>query len=393
MFIKNILKNFLIIFTDESGIYWLKAVNIEFLLKNFFKREIFKFSKLELINNKKNIKEIFNFYQKNISHFNLNTISQSWKNNFETKFKELFAYLEKKNLKEADYILHNMQENKILHGLDFANYINSRNIREFILLTIYKLNKIFLYLNLKNSLQKEGLSNKLEYYDYQKNLNIIKSIYNFSSLKKKINKKPCIKINNFFINASDIDGLYSSLRIKEIIDKNIKKKNKINIVEIGAGLGKTAINLVGLMSKRIEKFFIVDLMPINIIQIYNFSNFFKKNQIWYPGSGRQIKNCKIIIVPNNMIEIINNYKFDILFNENSFPEMIPEEINKILNIFNKKGKFLFSINHETIPNKNKFVHSSLANLIKKNKINLIDRRLSWMKDGYYENLYTNQTVD
>jgi putative sugar O-methyltransferase len=283
-----------------------------------------------------------------------------------------------------------MQENKILHGLDFANYINSRNIREFILLTIYKLNKIFLYLNLKNSLQKEGLSNKLEYYDYQKNLNIIKSIYNFSSLKKKINKKPCIKINNFFINPSDIDSLYSSLRIKEIIDKNIKKKNKINIVEIGAGLGKTAINLVGLMSKRIEKFFIVDLMPINIIQIYNFSNFFKKNQIWYPGSGRQIKNCKIIIVPNNMIEIINNYKFDILFNENSFPEMIPEEINKILNIFNKKGKFLFSINHETIPNKNKFVHSSLANLIKKNKINLIDRRLSWMRDGYYENLYTNR---
>jgi hypothetical protein len=87
-----------------------------------------------------------------------------------------------------------MQENKILHGLNFANYINSRNIREFILLTIYKLNKIFLYLNLKNSLQKEGLSNKLEYYDYQKNLNIIKSIYNFSSLKKRLIKNHVLKL-------------------------------------------------------------------------------------------------------------------------------------------------------------------------------------------------------
>jgi len=64
MFIKKILKNLLLIFTDESGIYWLKAVNIEFLLKNFFKRQIFKFTKLELINNKKNIKKISIFIKR-----------------------------------------------------------------------------------------------------------------------------------------------------------------------------------------------------------------------------------------------------------------------------------------------------------------------------------------
>ena len=60
-----------------------------------------------------------------------------------------------------------------------------------------------------------------------------------------------------------------------------------------------------------------------------------------------------------MVDIIKNYKFDILFNQNSFPEMKTEEVNKFLKIFKKNGKFLFSINHETLSIKNKFVHSSL----------------------------------
>ena len=46
MFIKKILKNLLLIFTDESGIYWLKAVNIEFLLKIFLKEKYSNFQNL-----------------------------------------------------------------------------------------------------------------------------------------------------------------------------------------------------------------------------------------------------------------------------------------------------------------------------------------------------------
>ncbi len=390
--LKKILKTLLKLNTDETGLYWLKEIDINFLFKNYFLNfNQYKFVKEDINkDNSNNIDEVYNFYLNSNKEFKRKLVALSWKKTFDSKFVDLFFYLNKKKLDKANKILHNMQENQILHGLDFADYINNKNTKAFKVLTIFKMQKLFHYLGLKNCLQTEGIIYNLNILEYKRNLDFIKKKYKNFLINKKINKKPAIKIKNYNLNATDIQSLYSSLRVKEIIDRNLNKKKKINILEIGAGLGKTTINIIDLMSKKLNKIIIVDLFPVNLIQIYNFLNYFDKKIIWYPGCKRKIANCKIIIVPSDKKEILSKFKLDLIFNENSFPEMQGREIDKFIKIFKNRGNYLFSINHETSPNQNEYVHNSFTEKFNKSNIRLVDRRKSWIRNGYYENLYLNK---
>lgn len=389
--LKKIFKFLLKLNTDETGLFWLKEVDINFLFKNYISNfNQYKFVKEDIKKINNNIDEVYNFYLMSKKEFKSKSVAFGWKKTFDNKFVDLFSYLNKKKLDKADEILHNMQESQILHGLDFADYINKRNIKAFKILTIFKMQKLFHYLGLRNCLQTEGIIYNLNILEYKKNLDFIKKKYENFLLNKRINKKPCIKIKNYNLNATDIQSMYSSLRVKEIVDQNLNKNTKVNILEIGAGLGKTTINIIDLMPKKLNKIIIVDLFPINLIQTYNFLNYFDKKIIWYPGCKRKIANCKIIIIPSDKKDILNNFKLDLIFNENSFPEMQGKEVDKFIKIFKNRGKYLFSINHETSPNQNQYVHNSFTEKFNRSNLKLIDRRKSWIRNGYFENLYSNK---
>ena len=157
--LKKILKTLLKLNTDETGLYWLKEIDINFLFKNYFLNfNQYKFVKEDINkDNSNNIDEVYNFYLKSNKEFKRKLVALGWKKTFDSKFVDLFFYLNKKKLDKADEILHNMQENQILHGLDFADYINNKNTKAFKILTIFKMQKLFHNLELKNCLQKEGI--------------------------------------------------------------------------------------------------------------------------------------------------------------------------------------------------------------------------------------------
>ena len=80
-----------------------------------------------------------------------------------------------------------MQENQILHGLDFADYINKKNIKAFKILTIFKMQKLFHYLGLRNCLQTEGIIYNLNILEYKRNLDICQKSLNEVTIKFKKN--------------------------------------------------------------------------------------------------------------------------------------------------------------------------------------------------------------
>ena len=389
---KKIIKFCLKFFTDESGLYWLKEIDLKFLYNFYFRSndefEYIKIKKKSYINLNL-IKDLEKFYKINIKKFDKKNIASEWLSNIETIFESLFSSLNSGNSNKTEEILHNMMDTSLMHGLDYGNYLNKKNIKAMKLNSMFKLHGICQYLNLNNSLSDEGKNNLLSKKDYLSNLNIIKKRYDFKFFNSSMNNYQGLKIGENIFNASDIQSLYSAIRIKETINQHFEVKKKLNIVEIGGGYGKTALSHYMINKDKINQIFLIDLLPMSILQIYYFSKNMDIQKIWFPGCKRNYNKCKIIIIPTDSISFLDNFNIDLYFNENSFPEMKQKELDKYICQFKKNGRYLFSMNHETNTTSNQYVHASISDSVKKFKAKLIDRRKNWLRVGYFESIFKN----
>ncbi len=200
-------------------------------------------------------------------------------------------------------------------------------------------------------------------------------------LLKKIEKKIGIKLTfkNVFpgesgirtsrgiLNEKEIQALYAAYKISKIIKKNE------NVLEIGAGLGRTAYYcyLFG-----IKDYTIVDI-PITFLAQGNYlGRVVSEKKIIFENelSIKNVKNKIKLITPEYFLK--NKIKYSLVLNCDSLTEinydLAYDYMKKI-----SKSKYFISINHE----KNSFNVSSLIKIFKHKSYS---RNLYWLRKGYIE---------
>lgn len=283
----------------------------------------------------------------------------------------------KKDKKKLEYILNNPHNYNIFYGFDDNcktihdnsgfnfNFRYSKSI-------IDKLLSFCEFLGILRLDYPEGLKQRYKFLDIEEL--IIK-------IEKKIHLK--LKFNNPFpgekgINTSrgilqvrEIQAIYQAFKIKQIL-KHQKYKIK-NVLEFGGGMGRTAYYCYKF---GIKNYTLVDLLVPRICQINYLSRIINENKIITDPKKFEFlkKNIKII---SPKLLFSNNFKFDLVFNSDSFTEIDYINQKKYQKYILKNSKIFYSINHEN----NAF---KVSDFFKKSILLNYSKNLYWLRRGYVE---------
>ena len=347
-----------------------KHFNLQFfrhpsILKQFKKRLSFRNTKISKNYLSRLVKEYL--LREKDYKYNKNS-SDIWDPIFKNFQKSLQLVLKGKNKKDIEYILNNPGSSNLFVG--FENNVSSKmwtnNVEN-----MYALDKLLSF--------AEFLGIRDIYNPEQDKISTYK--IDIESLLNKIEKKIKIKLTfkNVFpgesgirtsrgiLNEKEIQALYAAYKISKIIKKNE------NVLEIGAGLGRTAYycNLFG-----IRDFTIVDI-PITFLAQGNYlGRTVSENKIIFENEllKKYIKNKIKLITPEYFLN--SKIKYSLVLNCDSLTEinydLAYDYMKKI-----SKSKYFLSINHE----KNSFNVSTLIRLFKHKSYS---RNLYWLRKGYIE---------
>ena len=322
--------------------------------------------------NKNKISQIYNLLGKQ-DKVNKDSMWFAILNNHHKNFLH-FAKHSKKNL---EYALDNPHEYNIFYGFDdncktiHDNSSFNFNFR-YSQPIIDKLLSLCEFLGILRIDYPENLKKKY------KNLDIEKLI---TKIEKKINLK--LKFNNPFpgekgiktskgiLQIREVQAIYQAFKIHKILKLN-KFKDK-NVLEFGGGMGRTAYYCYKF---GIKNYTLVDLLIPRICQANYLSRLIEEKKI--------VLNPKKIDFKKNNIKIISpdflfskNFKFDLVFNSDSFTEIDLINQKKYEKYLLKNSKIFFSINHE---NNDHIVRDFFKDIDSDN----YSRNLYWLRRGYVE---------
>lgn len=168
-------------------------------------------------------------------------------------------------------------------------------------------------------------------------------------------------------------ALYQAWRIKQLV----KDLEKPRVLEIGAGVGRTA-NFARQMG--IEDYTIVDF-PFTILSSgYFLGCTLGEDQILLPGeTSNNSEKCVKFMTPEEYF--VSDKKYDLIVNVDSITEMDPNVAQAYWNKIEANGKMFLSINHEDNPH-HPFILKSMIE--KSAHIEQYDRKPYWMRKRYFE---------
>ena len=169
-------------------------------------------------------------------------------------------------------------------------------------------------------------------------------------------------------------ALFYIYTIKETLKETLKENKKLNILEIGAGTGRTAYYAY---KAGFKKYTIVDTLSTGVVQAhYNFNVLGEENVLLY---GEEPKNQFLTLIPSHHFNQIKE-TYDIIVNFDGLTEYGIKTAQDYLNYSKKISNLFLSINHTS----NEFNIKDLnCNLISSE---LCDYRLDSPNLIYYKDL-------
>lgn len=167
-----------------------------------------------------------------------------------------------------------------------------------------------------------------------------------------------------------IQALYQAWRIKEMLRDTVKPR----VLEIGAGLGRTAYYARAL---GITDYTIVDVPMTCISQGYFLGRTIGEDAIVLLGEQpAETLDVVKIISPSQFLE--SDERYDLIVNVDSLTEMHPSISDAYWNKIVNSSDCLLSINHEGNSN-------TVFELISsEKKVSSVHREMYWMRNGYIE---------
>lgn len=176
-----------------------------------------------------------------------------------------------------------------------------------------------------------------------------------------------IKVGNALFSERDCNAIYTAYIIK-----SAKK-----VFEIGGGAGR-----VCLWSKRfgVKEYTILDLPHINVVQGFYL---LKSSPEMVSLFGETEKEVRII-----PCHLLPDEKFDLILNQDSFPEIGKDTVIAYLNWIRDHATELLSINHESKPPFPNGTHINVYELVKQvGGFRRLDRVPYWLRKGYVMERY------
>lgn len=302
-------------------------------LKRFWKKiskENFDNELISLIDNYVNSKS-YNFSSKfwnilNIKH--INQIKELGIENFATtvamSYFTFVTYDDKKIEKLINYLK--------------SNEINS-NVYSF---DIYKKQ---INIDITHSINHNILLNLL--YAYAKHTKLVRYLPVLEKNNFLIDKVPNIKINNCLITQDKLNSIIEF----ESIEKFLRTQNfsNLNILEIGAGSGRTTETLISLLSETKKiKYVIVDIPPALYINYLRMKNNYRDKNIYvcYKINNESdlekiFENNDIILMLPHHLDFFKNKVFDITIAIDCLHEMDKKIIKYYMDKINIVSKNLY----------------------------------------------------
>jgi hypothetical protein len=190
-----------------------------------------------------------------------------------------------------------------------------------------------------------------------------------------------------FLTLETCSQIYTAHQMRDAINREIAASAELNIVEIGGGYGGLCYWMHRLLGKRINRYVVVDLPEVNVVQAYFLSSLETRELLLF-GEEKRKGNSRIELIPHWMLSDLD-LRPNVLINQDSMPEMPQAEVERYLSwgSDNVDGLF-FSFNQEAyspwrgVPQ----VHVP-AVVGRYPRFRRIARNASWVRRGYVEEIY------
>ena len=134
-----------------------------------------------------------------------------------------------------------------------------------------------------------------------------------------------------------VQALYQAIKIHELVNEN---NNDVKVLEIGAGLGRTAYFAYQM---GIKNYTILDIPMTNVAQEYFLGRTIGEECVAFVGEGfaNEIK-----ILPSYMLQELEEEKYDLILNVDSMTEMDEDSQKNYWKYIQTHTNIFLSINHE-----------------------------------------------
>lgn len=186
------------------------------------------------------------------------------------------------------------------------------------------------------------------------------------------------------IHFRDITALYAALRIRAITNRS----SGLSVCEIGGGVGRVAFYCCKL---GVEDYVIYDLPLINVLQGYFLIRTLPDARIVLCGEEMPSHGRAIKVLPASLFERAAPKSFDVVLNQDSFPEIDRATVREYLRgIARTTRQYFLSINHEaeTSLGSSNYKQLVVGDAVQETGgFDRLYRFPCWVRPGYVEELY------
>jgi len=194
-----------------------------------------------------------------------------------------------------------------------------------------------------------------------------------------------------FISRETCSHLYTAYRMREAINRQALA-HELDIVEIGGGYGGTCYWLHKLMPGRVNRYVIVDLPEVSLVQAF-FLETTAVSQLVLYGESWHGTGPRIELLPYFRLEEID-FQPNVLINQDSMPEMPESEVERYLEwaSVHLNGLFL-SFNQESYAPWAGVLQVHVPTVVRRfPRLKRVARETSWDRRGYVEEVYATTVL-
>jgi len=201
--------------------------------------------------------------------------------------------------------------------------------------------------------------------------------------------------NGCVITLQSPEYVYVASRISHILGHYFKKRlssgdSRLKFLEIGAGYGGTARFFLSIFRHGVGEYTVIDLPVVNVLQGYYLAKSIGYTKVRLNGEKETDSKSNFIhVLPTNKIYEKND--IDVLFNQNSMPEIPFDVVVSYLKWARDNVELFYSYNYEALTAKREYAVVTVPEVISHvGGFNLENRAPSWVRPGYVEEIYLTE---
>jgi hypothetical protein len=197
-----------------------------------------------------------------------------------------------------------------------------------------------------------------------------------------------MRVGATLLTLNSSEYAYVAHRLTRLVAERVHGSSPVSVLEIGAGYGGAAMFVAKMMGRRLGRYIIADLPIINVLQAYFLGIVFGGEHVRL--SGESDSSALFEIVPGTSVPSLG--RVDVLFNENSLPEIPPPAAASYLRwATDHVAEFFFSYNHETVTPDRRGAVSTVPEMMgQAGGFSSAGRTYSWLRPGYVEEVWVSR---